>query len=249
MISKKSIVLLLIVILFFIFRYDIKSSLLDFSNNYKMSFSGIIDFTLDAKNKYFNQIKTIEFLKKENSRLSINSMKYLYLQEEILKYNKFYSRIDPLLAPIKILSFIKLGDPNQFWITKPQDMKLDSEKNYGIIDHDITYGIAKLENKNLKLMTNLDKGCVYSVYVGDNNISGIIFGNTNNMIVKFIPTWKNPKVGSKVYTSGLDNIFYRGIEVGVVSKVIKNEKYISLEVDVRSRDNIKDFLHLILLDY
>lgn len=249
MINKKSILLLFTIVIFFIFRFEIKASILEFSNNYRMSFIGLVDFVLDKKDKYFTQINTIEILQKENDKLLVNNFKYIELKEEIKKYDNFYTRVDLKMKPVKVLSLIKLGNLNKYWISKPLNTQLDDEKNYGIVDNNHTYGIAKLDNKNLKLTTNLDSSCVYAVYLGKSKIPGIIFGNNTNMIIKFIPTWMEPKVGDMVYTSGLDNIFYRGISVGTVSKIIKNEQYISAEVDIESKNKIKDFLHLILLDY
>jgi rod shape-determining protein MreC len=45
------------------------------------------------------------------------------------------------------------------------------------------------------------------------------------MVVKFIPKWHKIKVGDKVVTSGLDNIFFANVPVGIVSKVEMQSAY------------------------
>ena len=45
------------------------------------------------------------------------------------------------------------------------------------------------------------------------------------MIIKFIPKWHKVKAGDKVVTSGLDNIFFANIPVGIVTKVEVQSAY------------------------
>jgi len=44
-------------------------------------------------------------------------------------------------------------------------------------------------------------------------------------MVKFIPKWHHIQVGDKVFTSGLDNIFFAGIPTGIVTKVEIQSSY------------------------
>ena len=43
--------------------------------------------------------------------------------------------------------------------------------------------------------------------------------------VDFIPSWIKVQEGDNVITSGLDNIFFEGIEVGVVESIIDKDGY------------------------
>ena len=45
------------------------------------------------------------------------------------------------------------------------------------------------------------------------------------MIVKFVPKWHNIKEGDRVVTSGLDDIFFRNVPVGIVTKVEVQSAY------------------------
>jgi rod shape-determining protein MreC len=64
------------------------------------------------------------------------------------------------------------------------------------------------------------------VYIGASKAPGIALGHKQSeMMVKFIPKWHNIEVGEKVFTSGLDDIFFANIPVGIVSKVEVQSSY------------------------
>lgn len=44
--------------------------------------------------------------------------------------------------------------------------------------------------------------------------------NEDSLQIKFIPVLAEIKEGDEVITSGMDNIFYEGLKVGVVTEVI-----------------------------
>ncbi|CAA6810094.1 MAG: Rod shape-determining protein MreC [uncultured Campylobacterales bacterium] len=244
--NKKSILLLVLLVLFFFFRNDIKSFLLEFSNGYKLSFSSFVDFVSYKKDKYFFQLDTIDELSKRNEVLEIKYHKYKELKEEVRKYENFGFSLEANVKPVKVLSYVSLKDLNKLWITKPTNITLDNEKIYGVIAGEFTYGTAKLEDNSLKLITNFDKECVYAVYIGEDKVPGIAFGSYDGMLIKFIPTWMSPKVGDEVFTSGLDNIFYRGTNVGIVKEVIKDEDYITVKVNVNKKNYITDILNMVI---
>ena len=62
--------------------------------------------------------------------------------------------------------------------------------------------------------------------MGKQKAPGIVMGlNDKEMIVKYIPSWMRIKKNDKVITSGLDNIFFRGVKVGVVKEVRTKDAY------------------------
>jgi len=50
---------------------------------------------------------------------------------------------------------------------------------------------------------------------------------------------------SRFYTSGLDNIFFEGVKVGKVTKIIKEESYLSAEVQPYAKVPVPGFFHII----
>ncbi|HIP28996.1 MAG TPA: rod shape-determining protein MreC, partial [Sulfurovum sp.] len=87
-------------------------------------------------------------------------------------------------------------------------------------------GIAELHNNQLYGYLTSDEKCRFSVFIGEEHAPGIAIGaSTNKMFIKFIPKWYKIKEGDKVRTSGLDDIFFANIPVGVVTKVELQSSY------------------------
>ena len=64
-------------------------------------------------------------------------------------------------------------------------------------------------------------------------------------MVKFIPKYAKIKVGDEILTSGLDNIFFAGIPVGVIDEVIDEEMYLNAKVKPYIEVNIPVYLYLV----
>ena len=100
------------------------------------------------------------------------------------------------------------------------------------------------DGKPLAILQN-DKSASFSVLIGESRIPGIAIGNENGLIIKFIPQWLNPKVGDEVVTSGLDGIFFAGVEVGKVYEIIDENLYKSAVIKPYFDQNIPAFLYVI----
>lgn len=179
--------------------------------------------------KYINQSKNIENLKKENLILR----KYLYNQSRIINQLKDYSKSKMLkydksnnIVRIQMISYKKLNDFSYIYLTGGENRDLTENRIYGLIQKDVVAGIAiKIDNRLEGILLSNDK-CQFSTFIGKNNIPGIAKGiDEKKMEVNFIPKWSKISVGDKVVTSGLDNIFLKNIPVGVVSKVLTRSTY------------------------
>jgi len=123
---------------------------------------------------------------------------------------------------VKTLSFEKLGDYNTLWV----DFKeFDPTKTYGLLYKGYTAGIIREKDGLPLAVLELDPTVALSVYIGKYNTEGVIVGNNKNMIVKYIQKFSILKVGDEVVTSGKDSIFFEGVKVGKVVKVIERELY------------------------
>jgi len=132
------------------------------------------------------------------------------------------SNYSPRLHFVQVLSFATLNDPNKLWI---EFDKFDLNKTYGLIYRGYAAGILKAKDNQPLAILNASLDTTYSVYIGEDKIIGVIFGNGEDMIIKYIPSYKDPKIGDEVITSGNDNIFYEGIKVGVITKVEIQDMY------------------------
>ncbi len=62
---------------------------------------------------------------------------------------------------------------------------------------------------------------------------------------KVYTTLDEPQVGDEVVTSGLDGIFFGGVRVGVVKKVIKEELSKTAIIEQYSKVSVPSYYHII----
>jgi len=128
------------------------------------------------------------------------------------------------ISIVETISYVKLNSFSQIILTKPFGLK--KEKLYGLLEDKVVAGIAQIHNNQLYGYLTSDEQCRFSVFIGEENAPGIaIGGQSNTMTVTFIPKWHKIKVGDKVKTSGLDNIFFTDIPVGTVTKIEIQSSY------------------------
>jgi len=117
-----------------------------------------------------------------------------------------------------------LNSVSQIILTKPK--ALLENKLYGLIQGTVVAGTAQVRNNQLYGYLTSDNKCRFSVFVGKEKAPGIAIGlEKNKMIIKFIPKWHKIQTGDKVITSGLDNIFFADLPVGIVTKVEVQSSY------------------------
>jgi len=211
----------------------------------------IISLFLDTKtsieqfvDEHFAQQKEIKRLRVENRDLTKSA--------EVL--NAFASKLNDMLklggveeyAPkvklVRSLSYANLNDYYKVWI----DYKdFNSSKIYGLLNRGSSAGIVVQKDGNPLALLLGDKKSIFSVFVGDSEIPGVVMGNQKEVLVKYIPLWMNPKKGDKVVTSGLDGIFFKGVSVGVVTKVLKEELSKTVVVEPNSKISVPSYYHII----
>ena len=181
----------------------------------------------DSTDKYLKQAESIKELKKENILLR----KYLYQQKiNIVKLNqltqfneKKFNNYNNILR-VQTISYKKLNDFSQVYLTKSNE--LGKDKIYGLIQKNVAAGIAIKENGTLKGILLSNPICQFSTFIGKDKTPGIAKGiDAENLEVNFIPKWSTVKVGDKVLTSGMDNIFLPNIPVGEVTNIITKSTY------------------------
>lgn len=198
--------------------------------------------------EHFFQAEEIRALRALNAKLeheaSLTST-YAYELNNFLE-DKNSSKYEPNVSLVKALSYESIGDYNKIWL----DFKdFNSSNVYGLIKDAKTAGIVTSKaNKPLAILQT-DPECVFSVFIGKNKIAGIANGNYKNIKVKYIYQWLNPKVGDKVYTSGLDGIFFPGILVGKVLKIEEKDFYKSAIIEPDNKLNIPSYLYAITKTY
>ena len=182
----------------------------------------------DKSHSYIFQKESIEKLSRENRILR----KRLLEQTHYIKQVKDIYDVLPQLKKLpahnisitETISYVKLNSFTQIILTKPKG--IHKGKLYGLIQGTVAAGVAMVKNNQLYGYLTSDSKCRFSVFIGKNYAPGIAIGmSKNEMVVKFIPKWHKIKEGDKVVTSGLDNIFFANVPVGIVSKVETQSAY------------------------
>lgn len=184
-----------------------------------MNFTQSVDDTL---NEHFFQKDVIQKLREENKNLQSSAQllgAFASKLNAILKMNSS-GEYDPKVQMVNAISYANLGDNYKVWIDYPD---FNASQVYGLIYKGNSAGIVVEKNGHPLALLNGDAKSIYSVFVGDEQIPGVATGKKEHIHIKYIPLWMNPKVGDKVVTSGLDQIFFAGIGVGVVVEIIVEE--------------------------
>jgi rod shape-determining protein MreC len=182
-----------------------------------------INNTID---RHFFQASTIDDLKDKLQAYERNHLVMKKLNSEIHDLYKLHDSnmsLSPDVQLVRAISYQQFGNFNRLWIDIAD---YNSSQIYGLTHKEIVAGIVVSANGKALGLLNKDPKCAYSVYVGATNAPGIAHGdNGENIVVDFIPTWFKINKGDEVSTSGLDNIFFKGLKVGKVVSVRYYEGY------------------------
>lgn len=215
-------------------------------NFIKEGYHSTIETIDNGIDKYFFQADTIEKLKEQLQQYEQNHLVMQELASEIddlYKTNDSNLTIDPQVQLVRTISYQKFGNLNRLWL---EIEDYNSSKIYGLTYNEFVSGIVIESNGNPLALLNSDIKSTYAVYIGDLKAPGIAHGNNEeNIIVSFIPAWFEINVGDEVVTSGLDNIFFKGLKVGKVLSVNQSEGYQTAVVQPYYIPNEPNYFYMI----
>ncbi len=228
--NKKLFSFLLLLIILFIgavyYTNNIQSPILSLTHKIQNIYFDTKIFINDTIQKHLNQAKHIQ---KMQDRLKQCNKNFLVMQQlksqlkQLLQDQSSTLTLNPDIELIHALSYVKFDNFNRLWISMPD---FNSSKIYGLVyKNDVAGIIVAKDNKPMALL-NQDPKCAYPVFIGSNNVPGIAYGNNNGtIIVNYIPLWMHIKVGDKVTTSGRENLFFQGLNVGTIIKTSQEQGY------------------------
>lgn len=196
-----------------------------FFNDLKISYINKAISISSSFEKYFNQAETIEKLKDENKELKEYKILYSTTKKQLDSIKEFLIHVEipeirPEIELVKVLSYINFNDFTKVWLDKvPQDDRI-----LGLITENSAAGIIVNKNGRSIGLLNGNKDCSYAVFIGESKSPGIITSGENGseLEIKYIPIWAEINKGDEVITSGMDNIFFEGLKVGIVTEVINS---------------------------
>jgi len=224
----------------------IQSPFIDSLNHIKTTYHNSTAFVKKQFYKHFFQAKHIEELSEQLQQYENNHLVMQQLASEInslFKENHSKLKTDPRVQLVRTISYENFGDFNRIWMDIPD---YNSSKIYGLIYKELVAGIV-INKKNRPLgLLNRDIKSSYAVEIGKLKAPGIAHGNNGkNLVVKFIPAWFEINEGDEVITSGLDNIFFKGLRVGRVISVKSSQGYQNAIVEPYYNSESPKYFHII----
>ncbi len=248
--NKKFLSFLSILIALFVgalyYSNTIQAPLISTQNQIKITYHDTIKYLEDSYYKYFFQADNIVKLQEKLNKYENNHLVMQQLASEIndlYKENNSSLKTDPKVELIRTISYEEFGNLNRVWLEIPE---YNSSKIYGLTYKEIVAGIVISKNNRALGLLNKDIESSYAVSIGAEHAPGIAHGNNaENLVVKFIPAWFKIKKGDEVITSGLDNIFFKGLKVGQVISFTKSQGYQNAIIEPYYQANDPDYFHMI----
>lgn len=215
-------------------------------NSIKSTYHNSVKYTGDALDKYFFQAQEIKLLKENLAQYEKNHLVMQQLASEVndlFAINNSNLISNPKAELVRANSYEKFGDLNRLWLDV---VDYNGSKIYGLVYKETVAGIVIEKSGEPLALLNRDIKCAYAVHIGDKKAPGVAHGNNEkNLIVEFIPSWHKLNVGDIVTTSGLDNIFYKGLKVGEVLSITKSQGYQTTVIKPYYDSNEPSYFHMI----
>ena len=208
------------------FNNALQKPLIQLSNSLKNNYVNTLQNIQDGIDEHFFQAATIQNLKQELQSCKKSTLLLKQYKQQLTTLKKLSDSnisVDPRVKLVRAVSYAKFGDMNKVWL---EVHDYNASKIYGLVYKESVAGIViPKDGMPLALMIR-DPKSSYAVRIGQTEAPGIAHGNNDkDIIVTYIPTWYNIKVGDEVTTSGLDNIFFEGLKVGKIISLTTSQGY------------------------
>ncbi len=248
--NKKALSYFFIIIALFVgamyYNNLIQSPIITALNSIKSSYLNTIEFIENKIDKHLFQAQKIQNLKKQLKQYKNNDLALQQVTSElhdVYKENNSSLAINPKIELVRAISYEKFGNLNRLWMDIPE---YNASKIYGLTYKRFVAGIVINKNNKPLALLNSDIKSAYSVYVGKEKAPGIAHGNNGkNIVINFIPAWFSIQAGDEVITSGLDNIFFKGLKVGKIISVTKSQGYQNALVKQYYKANEPSYFYMI----
>jgi len=215
-------------------------------NKIKINYHNSIEYIQKNIDAHTFQAKHITQLEDKLQKYENNHLVMQQLASEIndlFKENHSKLKTNPKVELTRTISYEKFGDLNRIWLEIDD---YNSSKIYGLTYKELVAGIVVAKNGRPLGLLNKDIKSSYAVYIGTAKAPGIAHGNNGkNLVVKFIPAWFDIEVDDEVITSGLDEIFFKGLKVGRVVSVTKSQGYQNAIIEPYYKANDPNYFHMI----
>lgn len=241
---RNILILAFLVFISFYYGSTIKSNALVVNDAVVEGFYGFTDYLKDKINEHFNQAEQIRILREQNKNLEEASvlLSTFANQLNLILEDKNSTQYFPQISLVRAISYVQVGDYDRLWLSSTS---YNFAKSKGLIYKGYTAGVVVLKDRRPMAILQGDEQCVFSVAIGTAKVPGIVQGQNGKVVIKFIPKWDKVNIGDEVLTSGLDEIFFAGIPVGKVTKIIDEDMYQSAELEPFVKVEIPSYMYMI----
>lgn len=213
-------------VIFFKIDHSLREGVLSLGDGVKGAVFDTKEWIKETYDKYFNQAHSIEELTQKLQDYQQIQLQNIQLKEELNRLTLFY-KMPPIYpsytTSVRAISYYEFGNYERVWL---EGFEGEKNKVYGLIMQGNVVGIAREESEGRMMgYLNGDSLCSYGVFIGEDKALGIVKGENGGLIIDYIPLGSEIKVGDKVVTNGMDNIFFENIPVGEVVRVEKGSGY------------------------
>jgi len=207
--------------------------------------SSPVDAISSGFSNYINLINT----KKENNELKIQLDTVRMENQKLHELEKENARLKALLGfmekkPNTMIAARVTGEDLKNWF---RSIIIDKGKEQGvrvkmpvITPKGIVGQAVEVDRWHSKVMIINDTNSSIDVNIEGKNTRGLLEGTGQNILkLKYVIKNDAIEIGDKLFTSGKDGIFPKGIPVGIVMAVDRNKAGIFADVDVMPFNNYK----------
>jgi rod shape-determining protein MreC len=212
------------------------------SRNSKETFDNLRDI-----NGILNENKT---LKEENYALKLENFKLNNMKEEnkrlkTLLEMKQEENIDFQIANISFRDPLSVYD--EFFINKGK--KDGIKEDMIVLNKDTLLGKVKKVYETNSVVELITKNGIYtSILVGDGNYLGVLKGvNSEELAVEYITNDIEIEAGDRVITSGVSDVYPKGLYLGDIISVKNDDDYLYKEVKMKLPYNIFEIYEVVIL--
>lgn len=244
--NKLKILILCVAFVFVSFRYgtEARNIIAGFQNQILAMYVEIKRTITEKITEHISQQEEIKRLRVENQTLqksAVLSIAFASKLNDLLKEHNT-TGYHPSVALVESIGYANLNDYGKVWLRFDD---FNQSRIYGLLQKGYAAGIVVANDGHPQALLLSDPKSIFAVYVGESKMQGIVQGNRKEVLVKYISQWLLPQVGDEVVTSGLDGIFFEGIKVGVVSKVIEEESSKTVVITPYVTPHVPSYMHVI----
>jgi len=194
---------------------------------------------------------------RENDRLLLEVDRLLKKNNELLERNKLLERRANLTANIdekerpfvvaKVIGYDATQWSKVIFINRGTDHKI--EKNLSVVtDAGVVGHVIHASLKSSKVLLITDSRSAIDSLFQETRKSGITVGTGEDICeMKFVPISAKVSVGDKVISSGLGGVFPKGLMVGTVVDVVKQDHELFQDIKVSTSVDLSNVEEVVVL--